>query len=81
MPEKKTIERAHKDQRGGQGSIDAGGRVRTRRDGPHPRRQARRAFNKTGDRDRIARFFDQGYARIAVLLISSASALVLILRG
>ncbi len=33
-------------QRGGQGSIDAGGRVCTRRDGPHPRRQARRAFNK-----------------------------------
>jgi hypothetical protein len=30
---------------------------------------------------RIARFFDQGYARIAVLVISPASALVLILKG
>ncbi|MGH8531229.1 MAG: TSUP family transporter [Gammaproteobacteria bacterium] len=30
---------------------------------------------------RIARFVDQGYSRIAVLVISSASALVLILKG
>jgi hypothetical protein len=36
----------------GEGCVDAGGRVRARRNPPRPRRQARRAIVEAGDRDR-----------------------------
>src|SRR4051812_3160726 len=34
-----------------QGTVDAGRRVRARRDAPHPRGQARRRVDEAGDRD------------------------------